>query len=380
MNLGVDWPIGYKKQRGPLIGVLDKMIAADLLRTLSAVLSVVVVIIVSRKFIKILEKAIRGAVSNDTLLNILALKMIGAAITFLPAALFMSVLMVIGRMYRDQEMSAIFSAGGGSGTIYRPVFILVLPLAVLATALSFYVGPWAEATTLQLMTQDEKTADIRGISAGRFSEYQHGDLVFYVENISQDQKMHQVFVQHRQKGNLSIVSADSARMENLSGGLYMILEHGQKVQGVLSKAPYSIEDFDEYGIRLEEKDPTVSFEQESLPTPALWGSEALKDVAELQRRFSVPAGVVLLGLLAVPLAQTSPRRGVYGNLLTAFLIYFSYGNLVRVNHGWVVKGQISVWLGGCWLYLVLLFVVGAFLIKFYGWRFVVLKFRGKVEQ
>ena len=373
--MGVDWPIGYKKQRGPLISVLDKMIVTDLLRTLSAVLSVIVVIIVSRKFIKILEKAIEGTISNETLLNILGLKMIAATITFLPAALFMAVLMVIGRMYRDQEMSAIFSAGGGAGTIYRAVFFLVLPLTVIAAGLSFYVGPWVEATTNQLMSKDEKTADIRGISAGRFSEYQHGDLVFYVENISKDKKMHQVFVQHRQGDNLAIVTADAGRMESLAGGLYMVLERGQRVQGVLSKEHYVIEEFDEYGIRLEEKDSAVSYEQGAVATQQLWGSKAISDIAELQRRISVPAGVFFLSLLAVPLAQTSPRKGVYGNLLAAFLIYFSYGNLVRVNHSWVVNEQIPVWLGSFWLYLVMLIVTGAFLIRFYGWRVVSMKVR-----
>ncbi|MGR9114835.1 MAG: LPS export ABC transporter permease LptF [Gammaproteobacteria bacterium] len=378
--LDVNWPVGYKRQRGPLISVLDKMIVADLARTVVAVLSVVVVIIVSRKFIKILEKAIEGAISNETLLNILGLKMISAAITFLPAALFMAILMVVGRMYRDQEMSAIFSAGGGAWTVYRSVLYLVLPLALMAAGLSFYMGPWAEATTNQLMSKDEKTADIRGISAGRFSEYQHGDLVFYVEHISKDKKMHQVFVQHRQKDNIAIVSADAGRMENLPGGLYMILEHGQRVQGVLSKKNYIIEEFDEYGIRLEEKDSTVRFEREAVPTHALWESKTIKDIAELQRRFSVPAGVLFLSLLAVPLAQTSPRAGIYGNLLTAFLIYFSYGNLVRVNHSWVVKEQIPVWLGSFWLYLVLLLVAGIFLIKFYGWRFVGLRLRDKVAR
>ncbi|MGR9051807.1 MAG: LPS export ABC transporter permease LptF [Gammaproteobacteria bacterium] len=354
------------------------MIVSDLIVTLAAVLAVVVVIIVSRKFVKILEKAIEGTISDETLLNILALKMITVAIAFLPAALFMAVLMVVGRLYRDQEMSAIFSAGGGAGVIYRGLFYLLVPLTIASAALSFYVGPWAEDVTNQLMIRDKKTADIRGISAGRFSEYQHGDLVFYVENIDKDQKMHQIFVQHRQDNNLAIINADSGRMELQPGGLYMILEHGQRVQGVLGKTHYRVEEFDEYGVRLEQKDVAAQFDREAVATRELWAQGGLLDIAELHRRLSIPAGVLFLGVLAVPLAQSSPRKGIYGNLLTAFLIYFSYENLVRVNHGWVVKEQMPVWVGGFWLYLLLLTVSGFLLIKFLGWRFVLLKIRGKV--
>ena len=376
LDLSIDGSMGYRR-RGPFFSVLDKMIVRDLAVTLTAVLVVIVVIIVSRKFIRILDKAIEGAISTDTLMNILGLKMIAASITFLPAALFMAVLMVIGRMYRDQEMSAIFSAGGGAGTVYRSVFFLVAPLTVLAAALSFYVGPWTEATTNQLTAQDEKTADIRGISAGRFSEYQHGDLIFYVEDIDKDKTMRQVFIQHRQDGELAIINADTGTMKNLPGGFYMILNQGQRVRHLQGpEAHYVIEEFGEYGIRLEARSAAASYEREAAATANLWQTGAVEDLAELQRRLSVPAGVVCLTLLAVPLAQTSPRRGVYGNLATAFLIYFSYGNLVRVNHSWVIKGQIPVWLGSFWLYLVLLAVALAFLVKFLGWRFVVSKIKG----
>ena len=109
-----DWPKGYKMGRRHLVTVLDKLIIQDLLKTMLSVLMVIVVIIVSRKFIRILDDAIAGQVSNETLLSILGLKTIVASVEFLPVALFMAVLMVLGRMYRDQEMSAISSAGGGA--------------------------------------------------------------------------------------------------------------------------------------------------------------------------------------------------------------------------------------------------------------------------
>ena len=55
-SLEADWPKGYKMGRRQMITVLDKMIAQDLLKTLLSVWSVIVVIIVSRKFIKILDQ------------------------------------------------------------------------------------------------------------------------------------------------------------------------------------------------------------------------------------------------------------------------------------------------------------------------------------
>ena len=374
-----DWPEGYKMGRRKLVTVLDKMIVHDLLKTLLSVLTVIVVIIVSRKFIRILDEAIAGQVSNETLLSILGLKTISATVEFLPVALFMAVLMVMGRMYRDQEMSAVASAGGGAGTLYRAVFLLVVPLSVLSLGLSLYVSPWAEANVDQIMKQGEESADLRGIAAGKFSEYSQGDLVFYVEKISDDKKMHNVFVQNRQNGNMDIINAEAARIEDLADGRYIIFENGEQVRGQPGTLNYVIEQFVEYAVRLETKESVVDLNRQALAVDLLWGSKVKAYIAELQRRFSVPLGALLLSFIAVPLAQISPRGGVYGNMLVGFLIYFSYGNLVRVSQSWVMTGAIPAWLGGTSVN-VLLLLIGSFLLaRLYGWQWLILKIRGKVS-
>lgn len=379
--MGADWPQGYKRERRPLITVLDRLIMRDLIKTLLAVLTVIVVIIVSRRFIKILDKAIEGQVSNETLLSILGLKMVVASISFLPAALFMAVLMVLGRMYRDQEMSSIASAGGGAGTIYRAVFLLVFPLSVVSAGLSLYVAPWAEAKTEEIMHQDEQSADIRGVAAGKFSEYSQGDLVFYVEKIGDDKKMHKVFVQQRQlNGKLATINSEAGRLEELEGGRYMILEHGERILGMPGALDYVIENFVEYAVRIEERSSVINTSREAVAMDVLWNSEVIRDVAELQRRYSIPLSMIFLSFLAVPLAQSAPRGGVYGNMTIAFLIYFSYGNLIRVSQSWVINETIPVWLGGIGVYWILALVGVGLLIKLYGWQWVMMKLREKVAR
>lgn len=378
-DLEADWPKGYKTEHRKLVTVLDKMIVQDLMKTLLSVLTVIVVIIVSRKFIRVLDDAIAGQVSNETLLSILGLKTIVASIEFLPVALFMAVLMVMGRMYRDQEMAAVASAGGGAGTIYRAVFLLVFPLSVLSVGLSLYVSPWAESQVDKLMQQGQDSADLRGVAAGKFSEYSQGDLVFYVEKISDDKKMHNVFVQNRNNTNVAIINAESARLKDLPDGKYIIFENGEQVQGQPGTLNYVIEQFVEYAVRIEEKVSVAAVNRQALSADLLWGSDVMLYVAELQRRFSIPLGAMLLSFVAVPLAQISPRSGVYGNMFAGFLIYFSYGNLVRVSQSWVMSETIPAWLGGLGVN-VLLLLIGSFLLaRLYGWQWLVMKVRGRVS-
>ncbi|WP_330165361.1 LPS export ABC transporter permease LptF [Methylomonas sp. LL1] len=354
------------------------MIIKDLFKTVVSVLTVLVVIIVSRKFIKVLAQAIEGNIASETVLALLGLKIVIAATTFLPASLFMAVLMVLGRMHREQEIAAIASAGGGVSTIYRAVFWLVVPLSVCASGLSMVAAPWAEAQTELLMHQDRENSDIRGISAGRFSEYSSGELIFYTENVDVNGRMHNVFVQNKQGDKLGVVNAEFGKLEYLPGGLYLILEQGERVQGIPGQKDYTIETFREYAVLVEKKAIAFVPRIEALPTEKIWKSTTVTEIALMQDRLNVPLGVLILAFLAVPLAKSSPRGGVYGSVLIAFGIYFSYGNLQRINHSWVVSGIVPSWLGYFWVEALLL-IVGLFmLVRLYSWKWVALKLTGKV--
>jgi len=357
------------------VSVLDQMIMKDLLKTVLAVLSVIVIIIVSRKFIKVLAKAIEGSISNETVLSILGLKTVVAIAAFLPAAVFMAILMVLGRMYRDQEMAAVASAGGGAGRIYKAVFLLVLPLSIVAAGLSLVATPWAEAKMRFLVHEDQKVADVRGIAAGRFSEYSHGELVFYTEDVDSNQRMTNVFVQNRAGGKLGVVNAKYGWLKHLPGGLYLVLQQGERVQGIPGEMGFVIERFSEYAVRLEKKTTVLEDHRDGATSRDLWESNKVLDIAEMQQRLSIPLAVIFLSFLAVPLAKLSPRGGVYGSLIIAFAIYFVYGNLKRVAHSWVVNGVIPVSVGYFGVYLLLLLLGVVLLIRLYGKEWIVLQIR-----
>jgi lipopolysaccharide export system permease protein len=373
--LAAHWPQGNKRAGHSWFRVLDKMIAQDFLKTLFSVWAVIVIIIVSRKFIKILDKAIEGQISNDTLLSILGLKTITASISLLPAATFMALLMVLGRLYKDQEMSAIAAAGGGAGTLYRSVFITIFPLSLVTLGLSLYLSPWAEAKIQKTMNLDAQSSDIRSIAAGKFSEFSRGDLVFYVESVSADKTMNSVFVQDRRNNGLNIINAEHSHYQELPGGLYMVFQNGENIQGKPGTFNYTIEKFDEYAVRIEERAVSSYLSPDAIATDKLIQSKAPKDIAELEDRLDKPMGILLLSFLAVPLSRISPRGGVYGSMLLGFLTYFSYGNFSGVIRSWIIKGTVASWPGIFWVHLLLALVGLVLLTNWYGHRWLLAKIK-----
>ena len=92
---------------------------------------------------------------------------------------------------------------------------------------------------------------------------------------------------------------------------------------------------------------TLAGERRMLATAALIGSGNRAHLVELQRRISAAVSIVVLGLLAVPLARTTPREGRYGKLFLAVVVYFIYTNVLSIAENLVergmVPGLVGVW-------------------------------------
>lgn len=351
--------------------VLDRMIVSDIGKTLLSVLSVLLLIIISHKLARILAKAVEGEVSGQAILSLLSLNAVGMSVVLLPASLFLSVLMVLGRMHRDNEMAALAAGGVGLPQVIRSVFILIAPLALLSMFLSLQIQPWAAGKVQEIFKQEAKSVDVRGISAGRFSEYSRGDIVFYVEEIDEEGRMSNVFIQNRQNSQLGIVSSDSGyiRDDPNSGGRFIVLEDGYRYQGVPGEAEYRITQFEEYAVRVgESSEGTKKVKRKAKPSEVLWDSSDSGDLAELQRRISLPIVLLILGFLAVPLSHVAPRGGVYGNLLIALLIYLIYENLMRVSQSWVSGMVIPGWIGLWWCHILFLTVAVILMVRSLGFN------------
>jgi lipopolysaccharide export system permease protein len=81
----------------------------------------------------------------------------------------------------------------------------------------------------------------------------------------------------------------------------------------------------------------------------LWQSEDPAYQAELQYRLSLPLAVLAFTLVAVPLARSVPRQGIYGRLGIAVLVYLVFMNLQQLGERWMENGVTPHWLGMWWV-------------------------------
>jgi lipopolysaccharide export system permease protein len=346
------------------------MLVGELMRALLSILSVLVIIIVSRKFLGILARAIEGEVSGGTLSTLLGLKILTAISMLLPPALFLSVLVVLGRLYRDNEMTVLAACGVGPWRTYRAILWFVLPVALIGGVLALEVMPWSERQAQALMKRDEQGADVRGIKAGRFNEFSRGDVILYAEELADDGSMRNIFVQSRSGDRTGIVIAEQARMSTTaSDEHFVLLSYGIRYQGTPGQADFVVSEFEEYAVRIDDPNPTSrEMEREGKDSLTLLKSKNPREWAELQKRLAVPLGIIALGLLAVPLSKVPPRAGAWGNILKAFLIYVAYENIQKISHGLVVVQKIPLPLAYGGAYLAIGLLTLGILIRQMGWR------------
>lgn len=353
-----------RRSRRSFITVIDRMIALDLFKTLLSILLVLVTIIVSRKFLGILTKAIEGEVASDTVFALLGLKTLAAIAMLLPPSTFMAALSVMGRMYRDHEISILSSAGVGPRRIYKAMTWVMVPVFLFSMYMALEVMPWSERKSQELIDRDTQTHDIRGIKPGRFNEFNSGDVVLYAEEMDEAQNMRKIFVQNAQDSSTTVVIADSGRLHQAENGdNFVILYNGQRYQGVPGDPKYTISQFDEYGVRISgPEEASDSVKREAKPTVELLQSATPRELAEFQKRIGIPLGVLALSILAVPLAKVSPRQGPYGSVFYAFIIYIIYENTQKVTQGLLMSGKLLPWQAYLLIYgLLLSMTVGLFL-------------------
>jgi lipopolysaccharide export system permease protein len=353
--------------------IIDRLFVVQLSKMMFGVMTVLSVILLSQKLVRLLSKVTAGELSTDAVMTLISFNMLLLIIKIIPVALLLSILLVLGRMYRDNEMTALFSAGVGLRQIYRSIFIFVAPLFALTMYLSLVSAPSLMQAVEQVKTDDQTNLDIRGITDGRFNEYSRGDLVFYVEEITDDDKMLNIFIQNRQHGKLGITSSKSGeiKIDPATGDRFIILKDGIRYEGTPGQADYKVTKFKEYGVVVaEQSHGKVHFGIKEKSTNDLMKMETPRAVSELQRRWSLPIAILTFALLAVPISRVSPRAGMYGNLLTALLIYIIFENFMSLSHSWLIKGVLPLWLGVWWVHVVIIMLAGVMAMKMLGFSYV----------
>ncbi len=337
-----------------------------------AVTLVLVTVLLTNRLARFLADAASGEIAGDVVFTLLGLKALGYLGLVLPASFFLGLVLAFGRLYRDNEMAAMIACGAGPRTFYRSLFLLAVPLAVLVGYISLFVGPWANALGEQIEAEASQSVGFAGLRPGRFMTSDDGDGMFYIQGMSEGQRLEGVVIQAERDEGLTLVSAARARqqVDTETGERFLVLYDGVRYDGVPGEFGWRMMRFEEHGVRLPERGSAAvaRIRSDAMPTEALLAAGRAEDWAELQWRVSMPIMTLLLTFMALPLSRSAPREGRYGKLLAAVLIYVAYSNFLSVSMEWMGDGALSPLIGLWWVHLAVAAGAAALLMRHHGVR------------
>ncbi len=341
--------------------IIQHYIYRELLQKLIWILSLLILVFASNKFVGFLADAAEGNLPADMVFLMLGYKMLATLPKILPVSILVAILLAFSRMASDRELVILAAAGISKifqiGVVTRFAIVFCLFVSVI----TLYLSPWAEQSIHNLKQRAKQESDISGIRAGQFKEFSQGDRVVYVQNPAPDKtSMEEVFLQVRQQGKLVVLTSDSARfkIDEKSGNKYIVSSDGRRYVGQPGLLDYQITEYEKYAILTESAEANATgAKTAALLTAEIIGSDNKIHQAEFQWRISLILSCLLLSLLAVLLMQSHSIERRYTPFVIGISIYLIYSNLLGIAQTLLKRDVIPGFIGLWWVHILLVLVL-----------------------
>ncbi|MTI12441.1 LPS export ABC transporter permease LptF [Sansalvadorimonas verongulae] len=335
--------------------IVLRYLSRELIQGWLAISGILLLIIVSGRFIRYLQQAATGELKPEFLFAIMGYRLPGFLEIILPLGLFLSILLAYGRMYVDSEMVVLEACGMSRNRLLGYTLIPGFFIMLVVAYTSFVLSPWGAGKVERILNTQDAMTEFDTLTPGRFQSIDHGGRVTYTESLTPDKsRMENVFIaqknqtkSHDQRGKLTILLADSGQihMDEDSGKRYLLLNDGYRYDVVAGQPEGRLTHYETYGVQMQDNDVRPVTKENTLPTLDIIGKTQPRLQAELQWRISLPLLIPIVILMALPLARVNPRQGRFMKLLPGVLLYLFYLALLIAGRGAIEDGKIPASIG-----------------------------------
>ena len=351
---------------------IERYIIREILRPFSFVLIILVGLFACFSGARYLAEAVTETLGVYFMVKLILLKTIIALEVLVPIALYTSVVIGLGRLYRDREIVALSAAGAGTKRIIGPVIVISIPVALIVAALSLYGRPWAYQNSYLLDATARADLNTDRFQPGRFYGNEDSGTVIFIDKKDESSgEMTKVFYYTRKDDISEVTAAIHARQDQdmEDGRLRVSLNNGLVYRLQRASQEDEVVRYEKLVRYHEDPEVSIGYKRKAELTPALLKSNSPEDIAEVQWRLSRPVATLLLALIAIPLSRSSPRQGKNERVFMAALIFAVYYNLSGVAQTWVEQGVMDEIPGVWWLHTLMALVVFMFLYERFNRRY-----------
>jgi len=322
----------------------------ETLKSQLAILFILLLIFFCQKLVRILGAAADGEIPTNLVLSLLGLGVPEMAQLILPLSLFLGLLMTLGKLYTESEITVMHACGLSRAVLIKAAMVLALFTGIIAAVNVMWAGPWSSRHQDQVLADAKANPGMAALAQGQFQQATDGNSVLFIEGV-EGNRFHNVFLaQIRPKGNArpSVVVADSGQLsQHKDGSQVVTLNTGTRFEGTAMLRDFRITDFQNYqaiiGHQTVALDPS---DTEQMDMRTLFNTDNPRASAELHWRLTLIFTVVMMALMVVPLSVVNPRQGRVLSMLPAMLLYLVFFLLQTTLRSNGAKGKLDpmIWM------------------------------------
>ncbi len=325
---------------------------------------------------RILELAVRNSAPLPSVAEVIFLTL-PAALTFtVPMGVLVGILIGLGRMAADSEVTAMRAAGLGAGTFVRVVAIFAVSAWLLALGNTVWLAPRSAAGLVRLQ-ESLKSSQVPYEVQPRVFYEQFRNYVLYVQNTSPDQSVWQ----HIFLADVSTPSApritlaeEGAVVSEGPGALRLLLKNGSQHE-TTPRTPehYAISTFGQTDLPIQLPQREAAQPREAIRLAQLSSEDLLAQAGsepeprervlliEFHRRLALPTACLALALVGIPLGLSAHKGGKSTGLVLTIVLVFLYYFASLAGVSLARQGKVSPALG-VWLANLVFLAGGAVLL------------------
>ncbi|MDD5433970.1 MAG: LptF/LptG family permease [Nitrospira sp.] len=343
--------------------IIDTYIIKELFISFSLSLSLLMSAFLTQQMLKLSAISADSGVSFLLLIKIAPLIIPIFLVLAIPFAMLLSAILTFARFSTDRELAAFKSAGISVYRMLLPVIVFSTGAFLMSLISSTVLQPVANHQIKKETYEAMKNQQNLGLQKGVFNNL--FNLLIYVKDIKDTYNLEGVLISDSSSKGSRIITANRGKFLNdpSTESLYLKLEDGRIHYEFPDRLTYQLATFSTYYLKIETSKSIGSLRL----FKSSWGM-SLKELKKLlnqnkkegkereyrgimlefQRKFSLPAAVLVLGILGVPIGIRSRFSSRFGGFILSLIVVFFYyildtGSEILTMEG-IINPGLAAWM------------------------------------
>lgn len=342
--------------------ILNQYILKEIAFPFIIILFVLTFVLLMGKILQIMDLFINKGISFFSIAKIILFLLPYFMLFTIPIALLIAILMAMGRLSSDNEVTAMKTSGISLLQLFYPVAIASLIAFIFSIIISYYIVPQSNTATRKLLFNVVQQNVNIGLKEKIFND-DFKDFLIYADKILANKNYMEgiIISDKRTVGEHNTIFARKAYLvsDPESMNVKLKLENGSIHSVSPNLKNYRKIDFISYEINLDlstavgnfdkpaksAKDMTMNELLENMKKPGMQEKDIRELYIEAHKKFSTPLACILFGMLALPLGIRSHRSVKSKGFAVGLLIVCFYYVLRIGGEAFAETGYIPVAIG-----------------------------------